>query len=84
MDLYSVFLILFKSVMLMPRFVTVDWILPNGTIIKMDMQTFTIRSYGETALRAGVPQDDIYAVLDKLHAPEEDYPTGEPYSVIFH
>ena len=63
----------------------VDWILDDQTIVVMTMKIYLMRSFAEQLLEDGVDKYEIYAALDRLHADEHEYPTGEGYSgVIFH
>lgn len=83
MDLYSVIMCFNKSIMLVPRR-RVSWIREDDSVINMDMQTFLIRSFLEQLLDDGVEKEELDAVLKQMYIDEDEYPTGEPYSVIFH
>lgn len=83
MDLYSVIMCFNRSIMLVPQR-QVSWIREDKTIIKMDMQTFLMRSFLEQLLDDGVEKGDLDTVLKEMYIDEDEYPTGEPYSVIFH
>jgi len=83
MELRTMFLTLYKSIMLLP-YRSVEWHIEDKLIIMMDTKTFIVRSFAEELLSNGVPEDDIKAALNSLDAGKEEYPTGESYSVIFH
>ena len=84
MDLYSVIMTLNRSIMLLPKR-RVDWICEDETVIRMDLQTYMFRSFLEELLdRGGVEKDELYKVLSQMHVDDAEYPTGEPFSVIFH
>lgn len=83
MDLYSVIMCFNKSIMLVPNR-RVEWIREDETRINMSMQTFLMRSFLEQLLDAGVEKDELDAVLKQMYVDEDEYPTGECYSVIFH
>ena len=84
MDLYSVIRCFNRSIMLVPRR-RVDWIREDDTVIHMDMQSYLFRSFLEELLdRGGVDKDELDKVLKEMHVDEDEYPTGEPFSVIFH
>lgn len=84
MDLYSVIMCFNRSIMLVPRR-RVDWIREDDTVIHMDMQSYLFRSFLEELLdRGGVDKDELDKVLKEMHVDEDEYPTGEPFSVIFH
>lgn len=83
MDLYSVIMCFNNSIMLVPRR-RVSWIREDESVINMDMQTFLFRSFLEQLLDDGVQKDELDKVLKQMYVDENEYPTGEPYSVIFH
>jgi hypothetical protein len=84
MDLYSILLTLSRATMLLPRR-RVDWILEDtNTTIEMDLQQYMFRSFCERLLEDGTSKDELYAVLKQMYVDENEYATGECFSVIFH
>ena len=83
MELYAALLTLTRAAMLLPRR-RVDWILEDETVIEMDLQQYMFRSFCEQLLEDGTSKDELYAVLKQMYVDENEYATGECFSVIFH
>lgn len=84
MELNKVFRSLWESTEFLPDKTVVVWTTQKDGKIYMDMRTYVVRSFTEQLLKDGVSKDDIWVSLRRACAEPNEYPTGEPYDVIFH